>query len=385
METITNLCLAFFGMVWEIFWGLALGFILSSIIRAFVPTKTISKSIGKTSIKSLSISTFFGAISSSCSYAAASMSRTLMTKGASLPNSITFLISSTNLVFEIFIIILSLLGWAFFMGELIGGLFFIAFTAILITKFFPKKIIHQAQEYIKVSEVTTNPMKMNYSMMDHSKMEHCDMTHTMMPKKQNFKDKLITASAHFVMDVNMVGKDIFIGVFMSAFLMVLVPKEFWESLFLKDNAAYPEFVILLWNAVIGALIAVLSFVCSVGNIVLAAVLWFGGISFGGVIAFVLSDLITLPMLQVYRKYYGWKPMLFIFLFLFIGIISTALFLDYSFDFLGWIPESPTKTLQLHKNPFELNFNSIMNFIFIPITFIYYFVGKKHSKGMMMHH
>lgn len=390
MEIITNLFLAFFGMVWEIFWGLALGFILSSIIRAFVPTETISNSIGKTSVKSLSISTFFGAISSSCSYAAASMSRTLMTKGASLPNSIAFLISSTNLVFEIFIIILSLLGWAFFIGELIGGLFFIAFTAILIAKFFPKKVIKQAQEHIEESENNSHTMQMDHSKMEHSKMEHSkmkhsEMEHSMMYKKPGIKDKIITASTHFVMDVNMVGKDIFIGVLISAFLMVLIPKEFWESLFLKDNAEFPQFAILLWNAVIGALIAVLSFVCSVGNIVLAAVLWFGGISFGGVIAFVLSDLITLPMLQVYRKYYGWKPMLFIFLFLFVGIVATALFLDYSFDFLGWIPESPTEALQLHKNPFELNFNSIMNFIFIPIAFIYYFVGKKHSKGMSMNH
>jgi uncharacterized membrane protein YraQ (UPF0718 family) len=383
METIKEIGIAFFGMSWQLFWGLALGFMISALIRALVSTETVSKSLGKTNPKSIGLSTFFGVVSSSCSYAAASMSRTLIIKGASFPNAVAFLISSTNLVFEIFIIIFSLLGWAFFMGELIGGIFFILVTAILIHRLFPKKIIQQAQAFLNKEKVMVRDHEGHMHTMEIESKMHSH-NHNM-PKKVGLKEQLRTASSHFVMDVNMVGKDILLGVFISSILMVVVPKDFWETLFLTGNTSeYPPCIILLWNAVIGSLIAIVSFVCSVGNIVLAAVLWYGGISFGGVIAFVLSDLITIPMLQIYRKYFGWKPMLYLFLFLFIGIIMTALFLDYSFDFLGWIPENPTTTLKLDKNPFGLNYRTILNVIFIPLTILFYLMGKKKSKHMLHH-
>ncbi|MDY7396080.1 permease [Aureibaculum sp. 2210JD6-5] len=383
METVKEIGIAFFGMSWELFWGLALGFMISALIGAFVSAETVGKSLGKTNPKSIGLSTFFGAISSSCSYAAASMSRTLLLKGASFPNAVAFLISSTNLVFEMFIIIFSLLGWAFFMGELIGGIFFILATALLIHRFFPKKIIQKAQAFMHKEKVMVHDHEGHMHHIGEENKMHSH--HPDMPKRKGLKEQLKAASSHFVMDVNMVGKDILLGVLISSILMVVVPKDFWEALFLADSTSeYSSFLVLLWNAVIGSLIAIVSFVCSVGNIVLAAVLWYGGISFGGVIAFVLSDLITLPMLQVYRKYFGWKPMLYIFLFLFIGIIMTALFLDYSFDFLGWIPENPTTTLKLDKNPFELNYRTILNIIFIPLAILFYAMGKKRSKHMLHH-
>ena len=139
-------------MVWDIYWGLALGFILSSLIRAFVSTESISARLGKDSIAAVGLSTLFGAISSSCSYAAASMARTLMIKGSTWSNAVAFMVASTNLVFEIFVVIVSLLGWAFFGGEVIGGLFFIIISAILISRFFPSKVKEEAKENISKSE-----------------------------------------------------------------------------------------------------------------------------------------------------------------------------------------------------------------------------------------
>src|SRR5579863_10030568 len=152
MNVITNILAQLAYMVWDIYWGLALGFILSSLIRAFVSTESISARLGKDSVTALSLSTLFGAISSSCSYAAASMARALMIKGATWSNAVAFMVASTNLVFEIFIVIVSLLGWAFFGGELIGGLFFIVLSAILISRIFPSKVKEEAKVHIAASE-----------------------------------------------------------------------------------------------------------------------------------------------------------------------------------------------------------------------------------------
>src|SRR5476651_1304764 len=152
MDVIINILSQLAFMIWDIYWGLALGFILSSLIRAFISTESISARLGKDTVTSVSLSTFFGAISSSCSYAAASMARTLMIKGATWSNAVAFMVASTNLVFEIFIVIVSLLGWAFFGGEVIGGLFFIIISAILIIWFFPAKVKDEAKEHIEASE-----------------------------------------------------------------------------------------------------------------------------------------------------------------------------------------------------------------------------------------
>lgn len=365
MKTIQEILVQLGEMSWNIYWGLAFGFILSSVIRAFIATETISKKLGKDNLKSLSLATFFGGISSSCSYAAASMSRTLLMKGASWANSLAFLISSTNLVFEIFIVIYSLLGVAFVGGEIVGGILFILITAVLIVLFFPKKVAEDAEKHLH---------------QDHTeKHQH---HHGSMKMKSAFKDKIKAASGHYYMDVMMVGKDILIGVAIAAVLSVVVPQSLWTKIFLNENSQLPQIVIIMWNALIGILVAIVSFVCSVGNIVLAAVLWHGGITFGGVIAFILSDLVTLPMLLVYRKYYGFKATVGLFILLSIGIFITAIALDYSFAWLNWIPQHPATALNTHQDVWVWNYKTILNIIFIPSSIIYFFIGKKQMKADM---
>jgi uncharacterized membrane protein YraQ (UPF0718 family) len=380
MHIITQILLELFYMIWDIYWGLAFGFILSSLIRAFVSTESISSRLGKNSVSSVGLSAFFGAISSSCSYAAASMARTLMIKGSTWSNAISFMVASTNLVFEIFIVIVSLLGWAFFGGEVIGGIFFIIISAILLAWFFPAKVKQDAWQHISETE------QRNIADNQHAhqaKPSCCHDAHSGHEHGQNNKpglmEKLKTAGGHFYMDVNMVGKDIIIGLIVSAVLMVLVPQTFWQSLFLTGNSSLPHFMVLVWNAVIGILIAIFAFVCSVGNIVMAAVLWKGGISFGGVIAFILSDLVTIPMLLVFRNYFGSKTMWYLLLVLALSILVTSLLLDYTFEALRWIPKSHSGGMQMTDAHFKWNYNTWLNLFFIPVSVIYFFAGRKSMK------
>ncbi|MDO3643714.1 permease [Mucilaginibacter sp. L3T2-6] len=366
-----------FFMIWDIYWGLAFGFILSSLVRAFASTEKISSKLGKDTVASTALSTFFGAVSSSCSYAAASMARTLLIKGATWSNAVSFMVASTNLVFEIFIVIVSLLGWSFFGGEVIGGLFFIIVSAILINRFFPPKVKDEAKENIRHNE---------HSGHDHSHEHQPAATKSCchsMPQKEVAKpgilERLKTASGHFYMDVTMVGKDIAIGLVIASILMVLVPDSFWQGLFLTGHTSMPHFLVLSWNAIVGIFIAVIAFVCSVGNIVMAAVLWQGGISFGGVIAFILSDLVTVPMLLVFKSYYGGKTMWYLLVFLVISIFLTSLFLDYSFAALHWLPKSNSSGMQMGAQHFVWNYNTWLNLIFIPVSLWYFFLGRKSMK------
>lgn len=362
-----------FFMIWDIYWGLAFGFILSSLVRAFASTEKISSKLGKDTVASTALSTFFGAVSSSCSYAAASMARTLLIKGATWSNAVSFMVASTNLVFEIFIVIVSLLGWSFFGGEVIGGLFFIIVSAILINRFFPPKVKDEAKENIQHSEQSGH---------EHQAAVTESCCHSMPQKevvKSGILERLKTASGHFYMDVTMVGKDIAIGLVIASMLMVLVPDSFWQGLFLTGHTSMPHFLVLSWNALVGIFIAVIAFVCSVGNIVMAAVLWQGGISFGGVIAFILSDLVTIPMLMVFKSYYGGKAMWYLLAFLVISIFLTSLFLDYSFAALHWLPKPHNDGMQMTVQHFEWNYNTWLNLIFIPVSLWYFFLGRKSMK------
>lgn len=376
MSYFIKIATALFYMIWDIYWGLALGFILSSLVRAFISTKKISGKLGKDTLGSVSLSTFFGAISSSCSYAAASMARTLLIKGATWSNAVAFMVASTNLVFEIFIVIVSLLGWSFFGGEVLGGLFFIAVSALLIRWLFPQKVKEEARQHI----VHTESGQPHGHEHHQDEVKHkCCHTQTKPKAATTFLDKLKTASGHFNMDVSMVGKDILIGVVISAILMTLVPDSFWQGLFLSHNTNLPHFVVLCWNALIGILVAIVAFVCSVGNIIMAAVLWHGGISFGGVIAFILSDLVTIPMLMVFRNYYGNKPMLYLLLIMVASIFLTALFLDYTFAAFHWLPKLHSGAMQMAQQHFQWNYTTWLNLVFIPLSVGYFFWGKKNMK------
>jgi uncharacterized protein len=272
------------------------------------------------------------------------------------------------------------LGWAFFGGEVIGGLFFIIISAILIIWLFPSKVKDDAKEHIEASEGKKSDDPHAHHQMEKSCCHHdMKMDSEETNKKPTLFTKLQEASGHYYMDVTMVGKDILIGLVVASVLMVLVPDAFWKGLFLTGNSSLPHFLVLSWNAVIGILIAIFAFVCSVGNIVMAAVLWQGGISFGGVIAFILSDLVTIPMLMVFRKYYGSKTMWYLLAILVVSIFATSLFLDYSFAALHWIPKAHSGGMQMTSAQFKWDYQTWLNLFFIPVSIAYFYWGRKSMK------
>lgn len=363
------------AMSWAIFWALALGFILSSLIQTYVPRETIIRRLGQNSFPSTGLATLLGAISSSCSFAAASMGRTLFGKGATLSNAIAFMVASTNLVFEIFAIILALMGWHFVLGELVGGLFFISLAALGVAYLIPKSVVDSACAHNTLGNTpSAGCCSKNVPEPTHS----CENPSRTPPKaQQSEQHSLKRAAHHFYTDVNRVGKDILISVVVASLVIVIIPISFWNTLFLKS--ATPGIAVLSWNALVGIAVAMLTFACSCGNILLAAALWHGGISFGGVIAFILSDLLTIPMLRVYKTYYGKKTTLYLFLILSGCILLTALFLDYSFGALNLIPQNPTQSLAVIQNEITWNYRTLLNLLLIPLTLGYYFWGKRQKR------
>ncbi|MEM1152995.1 MAG: permease [Pseudomonadota bacterium] len=375
MNWIIDIPLSIFTMIWNVAWALCLGFLLSATIQALVSTETVQKQLGKTSPRSLSLATFFGAVSSSCSYAAASMSKSLFEKGASLPVSSAFLVASTNLVLEIMLVIWILMGWQFVVGELIGGLVLVLLISVLMPVLINTRRAHSMWMQLKQKEKQSNMEGGCGASMEGgcgsameggcgSAMEGgCGAHHSAGAGDR----RLQSICRSFRMEVGMVGKDILIGLVIAAILSVTVPTEWWSTLFMApEDGHHPGWGVLLWNAIIGPLIAVVAFVCSVGNIVLASVLWAGGISFGGVMAFILADIITLPMLKVYASYYGWPSALRYGAVLFLCIVITALALDALFLAADLTP-SGERNAHVMTLGIELNYTSALNVIFVPLA------------------
>ncbi|PSW42691.1 metal ion permease [Photobacterium leiognathi subsp. mandapamensis] len=410
-----------FNMSWQIFWPLAFGLILSSFIRHLLPVDTVVKHLGKTDAKSLTFTTILGMVSSSCSYAAASLSHTLLAKKATLANAMAFLVSSTNLIVEMFIVLVALMGWTFLWGEVIGGLILIATVGFLFSRFYPKEVEQELRQHIESAEPAkhahsdcgmdmsnmkheTSDCGMDMSNMKHetsdcgmdmSNMKHetsdCGMDmssmkhdHMDMPaqKETGLMSKITKSAGFFQMDLAMIGKEILIGVVVSSILIALVPQEGWKALFISNDVGLPTWLHSLLDVIIGIFVAMIAYVCSVGNLILAAALWHGGISFGGVIGFILADVLTIPMIGVYKKYYGKRPTKWMVGLLFLSILFTGLCVDAIFNGFGWVSTDQT-VRTLNQSGFGVNMTTVMNLIFIPLSIWYYRLGKKANAGMGM--
>ncbi|MGD8495561.1 MAG: permease [Gemmatimonadales bacterium] len=342
------------GMAWKIGWGLVLGFTISGVVQAFVSKEKIAEHLGQFGFGPLLKATGFGAASSSCSYAAAAMSKTLFQKGAHIVNATAFLFASTNLVLEIGLIIWSLLGWRFVAAEFFGGILLILAVAVLLRWFAPTGVFDQARKHLE--QVSS----------EHGH-EHDHGGGTIPVGRLFTRDGMATVGRYFATDWRMTGKDIVLGLVIAGALSALVPREWWSTLFLSNGGGgAPGFWVSVENAVVGPLIAILSFVCSVGNIPLALVLWQNGISFGGVIAFIFADLVTIPMVLVYRDYYGWKPALVYFGYLLVTIIVVGLLVDGLFVLVGLAPEPASSTAALNGvDYFAWDYTTWLNFVFLP--------------------
>jgi hypothetical protein len=341
-----------FGMFWEILWALILGFALSGAVQALVSKEEMRRLLPDDSPRSLSLACGLGAASSSCSYAAVALARSLFRKGADFTAAMAFEFASTNLVIELGIIMALLLGWQFTLGEFVGGPLMIVLMALVFRVFLKRGLVEEARA--NADRGVLGRME-GHAEMDMSVAERGPLWRRL-TSSQGF-----TATAnYFVMDWAAIWIDIFGGLLIAGALAAWVPNSWWQSLFLENHYTLAEF----WGPIIGPLVAIISFVCSIGNVPLAAVLWNGGISFGGVLAFIFADLIVLPILDIYRKYYGWKIAGFLLASFYAAMVLAGLIVEFVFDGLGLIPrERKAKVIEASVT---LNYTTILNIVFLAL-------------------
>jgi uncharacterized membrane protein YraQ (UPF0718 family)/YHS domain-containing protein len=314
-----------FFMFWEVLWPLALGFLLSGIVQTVVSKRAVVSALGRPDFKGFVLACGFGAASSSCSYAAVAVARALFRRGASFVNAIIFEFASTNLVFELGLVLLILLGWQFVAAEFAGGLLMAVILWIIFKLTLRQRMVDKALRQAEQGIVAS-------TMEGHGEM---DMSITEGPfVGRLFSARAFTAISHyFYMDVYSLYFDLGLGFLIAGALAAWVPNTWWQALFLTDHPTLNEF----WGPLIGPVISMLSFVCSVGNVPLAVVLWNGGISFGGVISFIFADLIILPIINIYRKYYGGRMSLYLLAVSYVAMALAGFLIGGAFQVLGLAP------------------------------------------------
>jgi uncharacterized membrane protein YraQ (UPF0718 family) len=321
-----------FAMGWEILWPLILGFTLSAVVQAVVSHREMSRLLPDDRPRSIATALALGAASSSCSYAAVALARSLFRKDANFTAAMAFQLASTNLVVELSIIMLVLLGWQLTLAEFVGAPIMVALLVFLFRKFLSPQLVDEAREQADRGIVGR--------MEGHAEMDMAVTEGGSLWQRIRSDQGLTAISHYFVMDWAAVWLDIIGGLLISGALAAWVPHQFWQSFFLVDH----PLLATVWGPIVGPLVAVISFVCSVGNIPLAAVLWNGGISFGGVIAFIFADLIVLPVLNIYRKYYGLKMAAFLLVTFYAAMAGVALIVELLFGVLGLIPQERRATV-----------------------------------------
>jgi len=335
-----------FGMTWEILWALILGFALSAVVQAVVSKREIERLLPDATPRTLAVASGLGAASSSCSYASVALARSLFRKGANFTAAMAFEIASTNLVVELGIVMALLLGWQFVVGEFVGGPLMIVAIAVLFRAFLRPTLLAEARREANEGRLG--------SMEGHAEMDMSVGALRRLLTPQGFT----ATSDSFVMDWAAVGRDVAGGLLIAGALAAWVPDSFWRGLFLEHHATLAK----VWGPVVGPIVAMLSFVCSIGNVPLAAVLWNGGISFGGVIAFVFADLLILPILDIYRRYYGWRMAAFIFATFYASMVAAGLVVEFLFEGLGI--ERKARNAKVEMASVSWNYTTALNIVFL---------------------
>lgn len=336
------------SMAWSILWALVFGFALSAVVQAVVRRDTITQFLGDDRPRSIGYATGFGMAASSCSYAAVALARSLFRKGANFTAAMAFEIASTNLVIEMGVILALLMGWQFTLAEFIGGPIMIVIVAIVFRLVLHQKLIEDAREQADKGIAG--------SMEGHAAM---DMS---VSGDRGFWRRLLsadgaTAVSHvFVMEWAAIYRDLAVGLLVAGAVGAWVPESFWQGIFFDGHPMLSA----IWGPIIGPLVAVVSFVCSVGNVPLAVVLWTGGISFGGVVAFIFADLLILPIINIYRKYYGWPMTLRIVGCFYFAMVAAGYLVEIIFGLTGLAPDP--SSAQLPDTGVQWNYTTWLNII-----------------------
>jgi uncharacterized membrane protein YraQ (UPF0718 family)/YHS domain-containing protein len=329
-------------MAWEVWWALVLGFAISAIVQSWVPRARVERALAGSGAKPVGMATVLGAASSSCSYAAIAIAKSLFEKGASAASALAFQFASTNLVWELGLVLWLLIGWQFTLAEYVGGIVMIAAMTVLLRLFVSPRLEARARA--------------------HAQNADAGHQHQALGRQLPWRERLLSARAwsdvalNFRADWKMIWKEIAVGFLLAGFIAQL-GNAFFESLFVRHA---PAPIPALENVLVGPLIAIVSFVCSIGNVPLAAVLWSGGISFAGVLAFLFADLIVLPIIAIYRKYYGALFAAQITLLMFVTIVIAGLLVDGLFSALGLVPTGPRPSRSAIFGSIQVDYKLFLN-------------------------
>lgn len=343
-------------------WAFGLGYLISSMIQVFVTEKRMKDAMGEAGARSMGLATFFGLISSSCSFAALSTTRALFTKGAGLIPSLAFLLASTNLVIELGIVISLFLSWQFVVGEYLGGVILILLMALVLKLTLKDSFEKKARERAKKQE---------------GPEEESEKTESW-KKKIKSKKGWTKVAKKYLMEWQMVWKDVTIGFTVAGLIASFVPKSFFQALFLgagSENLGFGEVVL---QSLIGPVAAFFTFIGSMGNIPLAAVLFSNGVSFAGIMAFIFSDLVVLPVLRIQAKYYGWKMALYILaVFLFI-LVTTSVIMHFGFSGFNMLPSGSAAKSVTDREFFKIDYTLFLNLVFIAMSAVCVWVKLKED-------
>ena len=359
-----------FFMFWQTLWALVLGFVLSGAVQAFVSRGEMQRVLGDHRPHTIARSSFLGMISSSCSYASTALAKSLFARGADFTASLVFMIASTNLVVELGIVLWLLIGWQFALAEFVGGVIMITLLALVVPRVIPAAWTDRARE-----RLNADPPGDSHGGHQHGHAEPTSVDpHEPLLRRLRSRRGWGDAAGYTVSDLTMLRKELTIGFVVAGFLAALVPTAFWRSIFLTGHGWSS-----LENVVLGPFLALISFVCSVGNVPLAAALWQGGISFGGVVAFVFADLITLPLLVIYRKYFGVAITVRILAIFWATMSLAGLVVEYLFRFVG-IGE-PSRPRMIVHTSFAWNYTTVLNILALAgFAVVYWLYRRRDSNG-----
>jgi uncharacterized protein len=358
-----------FGMFWEVLWALILGFALSAAVQAVVSKEEMRRLLPDDSARTLAVASGLGAASSSCSYASVALARSLFRRGANFTAAMAFQFAATNLVIELGILMAVLLGWEFVLGEFVGGPLMIVLLALLLRVVLSPRLVEQARAQADKGLLG--------QMEGHAEMDMSVHGRGSIWQRLRSPQGFTATADYFVMDWAAVGRDIVGGLLIAGALAAWVPESFWQGLFLERHHTLAT----VWGPLVGPLVAILSFVCSIGNVPLAAVLWNGGISFGGVLAFIFADLIILPILDIYRRYYGWRMAGLLLATFYVTMVTAGLIVEVLFRGLGI--ERTARDAKVVEAGVSWNYSTYLNIVFLLVAGALVWRYFRHGGGLAM--
>lgn len=359
-----------FFMFWETLWALVLGFGLSGVVQAFVSKDAMQRALGDHRPGTIAKASGFGMMSSSCSYAASAMAKSLFQKGADFVAAMVFMFASTNLVVELGVVLVVLLGWQFAAAEFIGGPIMIALLALVGGFVFRRAAVDAARQRLQSGQAGGHD---HQAMVGVSEERQAELERTPWSVKLRSKAAWSDAASYTMADIKMLRRELVIGYTVAGLLAILVPMQAWNDVFWRGHGVWTS----IENVIVGPFIAFISFVCSIGNVPMAAALWHGGISFGGVISFIFADLIALPLFLIYRKYYGKKLAWQLFGVFYAVMAAAGLIVEGLFAITGGIPKNRPENIVTTR--FQWNYTTFLNLLFIVVFAVLYWLYRNRER------